>query len=635
MSAAVIFIMGVAGSGKTTIGRLLSAAAGIPFFDGDDFHPETNRLKMQSGIPLTDGDRVGWLQSIHQKALEVSEEGGGIFACSALKQQYRDILQSGLPQVQWFYLEGDFDTVLQRMQQRSGHFMAPALLPSQFEILEPPACAVAISIVHPPEKIISMIMEHLQPLSEMGIIGLGVMGKSLARNVASKGITVSLYNRFVAGKEEKVAEKCILEYPELKNARGFEDLGEFVQSLRKPAKILLMVEAGDATDKVMQALIPLLSPGDLVLDGGNTHFKDTERRAAEMKGYGLHWMGCGVSGGEAGALSGPSLMPGGDAQVYAQVRPYLEAIAAKDYKGRPCCSYVGPGGAGHFVKMIHNGIEYAEMQLIAEVYYLLRKGLQFSPGEISEIFTQWNATPLSSYLLEITIDILRAKDANGWLIDAIADEAASKGTGSWATQTAAGMGVPATMLTSALNARFFSAERGLRRKGQEAFQWEKTTGFAITPELVQQAYGLARIINHQQGFHFIKTASAEFDWNIDLAGLAASWTNGCIIRSAMMETLAGMLQEDSLFLFLPAMVNQVHEQRDALVQTVTCALQAGLAVPALSDALQYLHALAENDSPMNLIQAQRDYFGAHTYRLRSDPDGQAVHTNWVAFGKKG
>lgn len=621
--------MGVAGSGKSTIGHLLARRLQRPFYDGDDFHSEANRSKMAAGIPLNDDDRKEWLVAIHAAAVAAARKDGAVIACSALKQVYRDILQQGLPQARWIYLKGTYHTIMHRMQQRQHHFMPVSLLQSQFAILEEPQEALVVDIESSTEIIIEKILQHMQVNSALGIIGMGVMGKSLARNAASKGIRLSVYNRHMPGTEEKVAEQSVATYPEMKDAKPFDDLQAFVHSLETPRKILLMVNAGSATDAVLEELMPLLSNDDIVIDGGNSHYKDTERRMHLMKEAGLHWIGCGISGGEEGALQGPAMMAGGDKTAFEHVRPLLEKLAAKDFRGNACCTFAGPGGAGHFVKMAHNGIEYAEMQLLAEVYHIMRHGLRMAPDAIASHLEEWNKHELHSYLLGITVDILRKKEGAGFLIDQVADQAASKGTGSWATQTAAELGAPATLLTQALFARYLSARYAERKRAAQSLSLANQPSIDLPVAILQQAYALARLINHQQGFDLITAAAAQYGWNVDIPALAASWTNGCIIRSKLMETIASIDEEAASLLLHPGMQELIHRGRAALIETTYAAAKAGLAVPALSDALQYLHGIVTLDSPMNLIQAQRDYFGAHTYQRKDDPSGQPVHTNWA------
>lgn len=624
----IIYIMGVAGAGKTTIGKLLSAKINIPFFDADDFHPAANIEKMAAGFPLTDDDRIDWLNRIHEMAKVQSMQRGAIIACSALKKSYRTTLSAGLSKVHWIFLQGNFETIKQRLRARSGHFLPPSLLPSQFETLEIPQDALCISIDHSPEEITLIIYRNLFMQSTLGIIGMGVMGKSLARNAGAKGIALSLYNRFEKGNEEQVAEKWVAAHRELKNALPFENLEAFVASLQKPACILLMVPAGNATDAVREALLPLLSKGDIIIDGGNAHYKDTEHRMRMMEAAGLHWMGMGISGGEAGALNGPAMMPAGNAGAWETVKPLLEPLAAKDSSGRPCCRYIGDGGAGHFVKMVHNGIEYAEMQMLAEVYQLLRHGAGWEPDAIAAIFTQWNKGQLHSYLLEITIEILLKKDASGYLIDSILDEAASKGTGSWTAQTAAESGVPASMSTMALYMRYISAERYARQQARALWPIGHTKRFSIDADALETAYTLARWVNHHQGFQMVQTASDSYNWKIDLSALASIWTNGCIIRSTLMEHWANALLTDKTPLLSKTHTELVIKGSEALTHIVQQSLGAGIAVAVLADALHYLLALANPISPANIIQAQRDYFGAHTYQLKTNPDGPKVHTEW-------
>lgn len=624
----IIFIMGVSGSGKTTTGKLLAERIHIPFFDADDYHSPVNIEKMKAGIPLTDADRKDWLQTMNQIAVRQQKEKGAVIACSALKQSYREGLQKNIAKPWWFFLEGSQELILGRMQKRKGHFMPAGLLLSQFATLEPPEFAFTISIDKDPASIVTTIIESMNSKSAIGIIGLGVMGKSLARNFASKDISLSLFNRFVEGTEENVAANFMSTHTELKRAMGFEDLSLFVHSLKQPAKIILMVNAGAATDEVLQSLQPLLSPGAIVIDGGNSHFRDTEKRMEQLKKTGIHLIGAGISGGEEGALKGPSIMPGGDKETYRQVQPFLEMIAAKDMNGNPSCKYIGPGGAGHFVKMVHNGIEYGEMQLLAEVYYLMRKGLQTDPAAIAEVFKQWNKGVLNSYLLEISIDILEKKEEGGWLLDTIADRATSKGTGSWASQSAAELGAPAGMMTTALFARYISADGEARIKMNQLMNPSINNTISVTTDDLKNAYSLARLINHHQGFRFIQKASDEYGWNINCSELAGSWTNGCIIRSVLMQELTVVLKDTHTILIHPAMVSQVISNRHNLATVVGQALTKGMAVPVLSESINYLHGISTIDSPMNIVQAQRDYFGAHTYQLKDDVSGISVHTEW-------
>ncbi len=631
--ASIIFIIGVAGSGKTTIGKLVAAAMGIPFFDGDDFHSMENKDKMASGNPLNDEDRLPWLKAINHKAIEASLNNGAVIACSALKHQYRSILANEINHIHWIFLEGNYDTIHQRLLERNDHFLKASLLQSQFDILEKPTNAFSLSVNQAPEKMVASIIQHIS-LNQLGIIGMGVMGKSLAMNFGNKGIRLSLYNRFVPGKEEGIAQLAVEQNPSLKNAQPFESIEAFVQSLSVPRTIFLMINAGEAIDQTLNVLKPLLDKNDLVIDGGNTHFLDTARRVKEMRNDGFHFMGAGVSGGEEGALKGPSIMFGGDINQFKRIKPLFELIAAKDKNGQSCMGYIGSDGAGHFVKMVHNGIEYAEMQLIAEVYYILRKLYRETPATIALIFEQWNKGEGSSYLLEITIDILQKKSGDHFLIDDILDIGASKGTGSWATQTAAELGTAAGMMTTALFERFQSSKNG-DKAGRHKMNWQEVKE-AVSNENIDQdhldlmgnAFQLARIINHHQGFSMINDASEQYQWSIDNKAVAGIWVNGCIIRSELMEELAGQMEPDIAILDLPFFKDFIEKHQSALAKLVAMAINNGLSVPALGAAIQFINGYFSEDSPMNIIQAQRDYFGAHTVVLKSDPNKNQVHIPW-------
>ncbi len=462
-----------------------------------------------------------------------------------------------------------------------------------------------------------------------GIIGLGVMGKNLARNLAGKGISLSLFNRFEKGVEENVAVDFISHHAELSTTLGFENLSAFVQSLEGPRKILLMVKAGVAVDAVLQELRQFLAPGDIIIDGGNSHYKDTQRRIDSLKMDDIQFIGCGISGGEAGALNGPSMMPGGDQKTYNLIAPILEMIAAKDKSDNPCCTFIGTGGAGHFVKMVHNGIEYAEMQLLAEIYYIIRVGMGKTPDEIAAVFESWNDDGLGSYLLEITVNILRKKEGNGWLIDQILDQAGNKGTGSWTTIAAAELGVPITMITSALFARYVSAFKSERLQANAMYRPITSGKLKVTSQNLKNAYRTSRLINHHQGFHLLSAASESFGWQLNLSEIARVWTNGCIIRSGLMEELVDNLANTNRLLKSPAFSSKAKSDWIDLANVIASAVHAGLAVPCLSAGIQFLNGYTCASSPANIIQAQRDYFGAHTYRRVGDESGESNHTDWL------
>ena len=450
----IIFIIGVSGVGKSTIGCLLAEVLNVPFYDGDDFHSESNVLKMSSGKPLDDKDRAGWLHSLNDLARQEADKKGCVIACSALRAVYREKLSDGIwSNVHWIYLNGSFDEIKSRIDKRKGHFMGAGLLLSQFDTLEEPNQAIKVDISLTPKKIIEVISKQLEK-STFGLFGLGVMGKSLARNLANKGFKISLFNRHVDGTEEDVAKNFKEEFSELSSSLPFDDLKAFFDSLQKPRKIMLMVNAGKVIDDVIEDLLPHLEEGDILIDGGNSNYNDSNKRTEYLKSKKIRFVGAGVSGGEEGALKGPSIMPGCEKDTYKAVQPFLEAIAAKDAGGLPCCTRIGTGGSGHFVKMVHNGIEYVEMQLLAEVFTLL-KATGKDPDQIADVLETWKVTA-NSYLLEITIDILRKKEGDDWLVNKIMDKAGNKGTGNWTAIASAQLGMPSTMITSALYARYIS-----------------------------------------------------------------------------------------------------------------------------------------------------------------------------------
>ncbi len=619
--------MGVSGSGKTTMGRRLSDICTLPFYDGDDFHPKANIEKMSMGIPLNDKDRERWLSNLNQLAKENQSKNKSILiGCSALKEKYRALLSDGLKETSWIFLNGNYNTIEHRMELRTDHFMPPGLLNSQFESLEAPNYGLQVDINLTPEEIIDFILLNMEFKKEFGLIGLGVMGKSLARNLAGKGFKLALFNRFVAGKEEAIAQKFKNEFEVFENASAHENLSDFVQMLDQPRKVFLMVNAGKTVDLVIEELIPLLAQEDIIIDGGNSHYSDTTRRINYLKSKGLHFIGTGVSGGELGALNGPSIMPGGDKLAYSLISPYLNAIAAKDKDGNPCCTFIGQEGAGHFVKMVHNGIEYAEMQLLAEVYALMRFGLNYTPEEISEELVSWENMGLSSYLLEITHKLLLRKENNTWFIDQILDSAGNKGTGSWTTETMAAIGIPATLISTALFARFISSFYSKRKEYQTKFNL-KTSKISIVIQQIREAYRLARLVNHQQGFELINEFSKENKWEINLSELARIWTNGCIIRSELMETLTVQLRNGINFL-LNIPQEEMDENLKYLQKVCSEGILAGISMPCLLSAVDYLNAHIYNFPTANIIQAQRDFFGAHTYKLLNDPEGPSHHTIW-------
>ncbi|MFA5299332.1 MAG: NADP-dependent phosphogluconate dehydrogenase [Lutibacter sp.] len=623
----VVFVMGVTGVGKSTIGKLIAKNLKIPFFDGDDFHTEENVEKMSKGIPLTDIDREDWLVSLNQLAKDQLKTTSCVIACSALKKKYRESLNFEiLPQVNWVHLTGSFECILKRMAQRTDHFMPVELLNSQFAILENPSEAIEVDINLTLNEIIEKIMKELFKKSEFGLFGLGVMGKSLCRNLAKNGFKISMFNRHIDGVEENVAINFKNEFKELSSSQAFDNIELFVQSIAQPRKIMLMVNAGKVTDIVMNDLIPYLSKGDIIIDGGNSHFKNTIERTDYLNSKNIHFIGAGVSGGEEGALNGPSIMPSGDKEVYQSVAPFLEKISAKGEKNLPCCTYIGPKGSGHFVKMVHNGIEYAEMQLLAEVYDIL-KAQEKNPSEIAKILSIWKVTD-NSYLLGITIDILRKKENEDWLVHKIMDKAGNKGTGNWATIETAQLGVPSSLISTALFARFTSFYKNDRVKLQHIYGKQTSQKLDITTNALFEAFQFARIINHYQGFKLISEASKVYNWKLNLSDIASIWTNGCIIKSRLMEDLVVILKESDNILMNEELSIKIKELKPAINKVVSACVLNELAIPCFSESVHFFNAFTTAHSPANVIQAQRDYFGAHTYQRVDDETAQVYHTIW-------
>ena len=461
--------------------------------------------------------------------------------------------------------------------------------------------------------------------AEIGVIGLGVMGKSLSRNLAKKGFHVSLYNRHVPGSEEKVAESTKATYPELEQALAFDDLREFVQSLQTPRKIILMVNAGAAVDAVLKELMKVLDNGDIIIDGGNSHYEDTYKRIESLKEEGLAFIGTGISGGEEGALMGPSIMPSGDKEAYLKVQQYLEAIAARDNNDVPCCTYVGSQGSGHFVKMIHNGIEYVEMQLLAECYAILKQQ-QLSNEEIAVVFESW-MEDLGSYLLEITVEILRKKEGDGYLLDYILDKAGNKGTGNWATVVIAESGEPATLIPTALLARYLSYFKDRREQFAKLYSTELPM-IDIPVDQLKDAYQFARIMNHHQGFSLVQQVSQKNNWQVNLSEIARIWTGGCIIKSDFMKELVDYLKENTNLIANPQLRHAITSGHLAIKKVAARCIEAEIHAPCLIEAANYFHGIKTSTLPANLIQAQRDYFGAHTYQRIDDPNNGSYHTEW-------
>ena len=470
--------------------------------------------------------------------------------------------------------------------------------------------------------------------AEIGLIGLAVMGENLVMNMESKGFTVAVYNRTISRVDDFTAGRA-----KGKNIIGCHSLQELADSLERPRKIMMMVKAGKAVDELIDTVIPYLEPGDILIDGGNSHFPDTVRRTAYVESKGFLYVGTGVSGGEEGALKGPSMMPGGSNAAWEAVKPIFQAICAKVEDGTPCCDWVGENGAGHFVKMVHNGIEYGDMQLICEAYQLMKELLGLSHDEMHEVFARWNEGELSSYLVEITRDILARKDDDGQpLLEKILDTAGQKGTGKWTAVTALDEGVPLTLIGEAVFARCLSAMKDERVAA--ALEFPKATipfegDKAAFVEDVRQALYAAKIISYAQGYALMTAAAKTYGWNLNYGGIALMWRGGCIIRSVFLGRIKEAYDRDpglkNLILdpyFKETVVGLIPAWRNV----VATAVRHGVAVPAMSAALSYFDGYTSGRLPANLLQAQRDYFGAHTYERLDAPRGQFFHTNWTGEG---
>lgn len=462
---------------------------------------------------------------------------------------------------------------------------------------------------------------------DIGIIGLAVMGRSLALNMADHNFQVAGFNR-----NRAVTEAVVQEHPH-SNFHPFFTLEEFISALKRPRRVMLMIQAGAPVDAVIEQLLPLLEDGDMVLDGGNSFFEDTRRRSAQLAERNIQYFGVGISGGEEGARRGPSIMPGGDPAAYKAVQPILESIAAVA-DNTPCCSYIGPDGAGHYVKMVHNGIEYADMQLIAESYLLLKYQGGFSNAELANLYSSWNQSELKSFLIGITADIFREKDdlADGELLDHIVDSAAQKGTGRWTSIESLRQGVDISMITAAAGARVMSNQLDTRKKAANLISMpsppavEDRSAFA---EQVRQALYTAKIMAYAQGFAMMKDASARYNWSLDLGTIAAIFRAGCIIQADFLNDITAAFRRDSQLenLMLDDFFGaRIAENHQSLRSVVASGIQAGLPLPTMTNAVSYLDAFRSAHVGANLIQAQRDLFGAHTYE-RTDREGK-FHHEW-------
>ncbi|GAB4018853.1 decarboxylating NADP(+)-dependent phosphogluconate dehydrogenase [Spirosoma sp. KCTC 42546] len=470
--------------------------------------------------------------------------------------------------------------------------------------------------------------------ADIGLIGLAVMGENLVLNMESKGFTVAVFNRTV----EKV-DKFISGRGAGKNFIGAHSIAELVASLKRPRKVMLLVKAGQPVDDFIEQIIPHLEPGDIIIDGGNSYFPDTIRRTRYVESKGFLYIGTGVSGGEIGALHGPSMMPGGSADAWPAVKGIFQSIAAKVDDGTPCCDWVGKDGAGHFVKMVHNGIEYGDMQIIGEAYQIMRDLLGMSADEMHEVFKKWNTEELDSYLIEITADIMAYKDEDGTpMVDKILDTAGQKGTGKWTGTAALDLGIPLTLIGESVFARFLSAQKEMRVEASKVINGPKPEFSGdkaqLLDDLKMALYG-AKIISYAQGYNLFMAAAKEYDWQLNYGDIALMWRGGCIIRSAFLGDIKKAFDTNPALphLLLDDFFKQkVETAQDGWRRVCAAALLNGIPAPALTSALCYLDGFRSEWLPANLLQAQRDYFGAHTYERIDKPRGQFFHTNWTGEG---
>ena len=472
--------------------------------------------------------------------------------------------------------------------------------------------------------------------ADIGLIGLAVMGQNLVLNMADHGYTVAVYNRTAEKTDEFIAGPAADA-----TVRGYHDLASFVGALKKPRRVMLLVRAGDAVDQTIEQVIPHLEPGDIIIDGGNSNFEDSIRRTAELEAQGILFVGSGVSGGEEGARHGPSLMPGGDERAWPHIKEIFQSIAAKVDDGTPCCDWVGADGSGHYVKMVHNGIEYGDMQLIAEAYQLLRSGLGLTHDELHDVFAEWNEGKLDSYLIEITRDIMAFRDEAGEpLVEKILDSAGQKGTGKWTAVSSLDLGMPVTLVTEAVYARILSSlkDERVRASAQLAGPAAEFTGDADGfVRDVRDALYASKIISYAQGFMLFREAAVEFGWNLNYGAIALMWRGGCIIRSAFLgkinEAFDAHADLENLLL-APYFRDEVDDAQAGWRRVVAQAVELGIPVPAYSSALAFYDGYRSETLPANLIQAQRDFFGAHTYERLDKPRGEFFHTNWTGRGGK-
>ena len=470
--------------------------------------------------------------------------------------------------------------------------------------------------------------------ADIGLIGLAVMGENLILNMESKGFTVACYNRTVSKVDDFINGRA-----KGKNIIGCHSIEELAENLQKPRKVMLMVKAGQPVDDFIEQLLPHLEDGDIIIDGGNSHYPDTIRRTAYVESKGKLYIGTGVSGGEEGALRGPSIMPGGSPAAWEHIRPIFQKIAAKAPDGLPCCEWVGENGAGHFVKMVHNGIEYGDMQLICEAYQMMKQGLGMTNQQMHQVFAQWNEGELNSYLIEITRDILSYKDESGnEVIDLILDTAGQKGTGKWTVVEALDEGQPLTLIGEAVFARCLSAIKEQRVTASKILKGPKAQFRGDKVKFIddlRKALYASKIVSYAQGYQLMRAAAQEHKWNLNYGGIASIWRGGCIIRSAFLSKIKeafGKKPDLENLLLDPFFKRAVQKGQASWRRVVNTAVKLGIAIPAMSSALSFYDGYRAERLPANLLQAQRDYFGAHTYERVDKPRGEFFHTNWTGRG---
>ena len=472
-------------------------------------------------------------------------------------------------------------------------------------------------------------MENVE--TDIGLIGLGVMGSSLALNMESNGFSVSVHNRTSPQIHNLVNNRS-----SNNKLYGFESLDEFVKSIKKPRKIMLMVVAGSVVDDYIQKLVPLLDQGDIIIDGGNSHYPDTSRRTEELEAKGFHFIGAGVSGGEEGALKGPSIMPGGSIAAWPEVKGIFQEISAKVGDNEPCCEWIGEGGSGHFVKMVHNGIEYGDMQLICEAYQLMKDVLGMSNDEMHQTFKEWNEGELNSYLIEITADILKFKEEDGsYLVDNILDTAGQKGTGKWTASVALDLGSPLTLIGEAVFSRYLSSIKEERVEASSQLSGPRVSFSGDKAQAlkdIHDALYASKMVSYAQGYTLLSDAAKAFNWNLNYGAIAMMWRGGCIIRSAFLTKIKDAYDNNSdlkNLLLDPFFKDKINQSQEGWRRIIAVAISNGVPVPAMSSSLSYFDGYRSERLPANLLQAQRDYFGAHTYERLDGKKGEFFHTEWI------